>query len=358
MNGKISSGQVFTTQICLIVALFPGLINILLLNISRNASILSVLIATIIGFIPVIITAFISTKITNKSLKDYMIEKLGFFGKILNLLLIIIAIIIIFINSWLTVDFIISQFLTRTSYYLITLIFFTITCWSINKGIETTSRTYFVLFIITVIIMISLWFCLISYVKLDNLKPYIDVTTNKVVKSSIIYLTYTTLPIIYILDLKHITNDKKNFKRKIITAYITASFIIITFLFLIISIYTIDLASILTYPVYSLFKKIQILGFIERIENFAAIQIIATSYIQISYLIYYLKENISKTLKLNKNKTNILTYLIGLLIPLISIYFFKNNNLNNFINILPYILSILLPILIILSIASIKKRES
>ena len=358
MNGKISSGQVLTIEVGLIIALFPGVVNTLILNTSRNASLISIMIAIIIGFIPVLMIILISKRMTNQSLKEYMIEKLGIFGKILNLLLILIATFILFLNSWLLIDFIISQFLTRTSYYFIAGLLFTIIAWTINKGIETASRTIFVLFIFVSIIMFSLWACLIPYTDLNNLKPYIDVETNKIIKSSIIDLIYITMPIIYILDLKHITTDKKNFERKIIIAYIIAALVAEVFLFFIISVYGINLATILTYPVYSLFKKIQILGFIERIENFAAIQIIVAFYIQSTYLIYYIKENITGTLKItNKKNINIITYLIALIIPITSIVVFKNHNLINVINISPYIMSSIIIVIILLFIFSINKKN-
>ena len=359
MNEKISSGQIIPIEIALVVALFPGLINTLILNISKNASLLSVMIGIIIGLIPVLMITKISKKINNQSLKEYLIKKLGLFGKILNTILVLIAIFILFINSWLIIDFIISQFLTRTSYYFIGILFFTILAWTINKGIETISRSTFILFIITVVIMIILWSSLIPYINLENLKPYIDVEKTKILKSSLIYISYTALPIIYILDLKHITINKKTFERKIIISYLIASIIIEVFLFLIISVYTINLASILTYPVYSLFKKVQILGFIERIENFAAIQILVAFYIEAIYLLYYVKENIIKTLKIkNKKKINILTYFLSIIIPTISITIYKNYNILSTVTQTPYIIGILSIIILILFITSFKKTNS
>ncbi len=353
MNNKIGNEQVFTIEVGLTVALFPGLINTLILNISKNASLISLLIGIIIGFIPIFMIAKISKRIENQSLKEYIIQKYKIPGKIINIVLILVALFILFINSWLTIDFIISQFLTRTSYYFIGITFFIIIAWIINKEIETTSRTIFILFWITIIIMIGLWLTLIPYINLDNLKPYIDVSKEKILKSSIIYLTYTTLPIIYILDLKHITNNKKVFEKKIISAYIFSSIILFIFLFLIISVYTIDIATILTYPVYSLFKKVQILGFIERIENFAAIQIVVAFFIQATYLLYYLRENLLK-IKLTKNKLKIGTYILSIIIPIVSIVIFKNYNLINIINISPYVLTTLFIIIIVLFI---KKRD-
>ena len=357
MNGKISSGEILTITIGLITALFPGITNALILNTSKNASLISVLIGIVIGLIPILLITKISNNIKTETLKEYIVKKLGIFGHILNTLLILIATFILFLNSWLIIDFIISQFLTRTSYYFIAIIFFAIIAWTVNKGIEVASRTIFILFLFTSIIMIFLWICLTPYIDLNNLKPYIDVGTNKIIKSSIIYLTYITMPIIYILDLKHITNDKKNFERKIIISYIFSSIIIEIFLFLIISVYGINLSTILTYPVYALFKKIQILGFIERIENFAAIQIIVAFYAQGIYLIYYLKENITKILKITNTKhINITTYLISLIIPIISIAIFKNYSLVNIVKLSPYIISSITIVIILLFLKSMKKE--
>ena len=351
MNNKISSGEIMPITIGLITALFPGITNALILNTSKNASLISVLIGIIIGFFPILLITTISKRIESESLKDYLISKLGIIGKALNILLILIAIFILFLNSWFVIDFIISQFLTRTSYYFIAIVLFLIIAWTINKGIESVSRTIFILFLFTSLIMIFLWICLIPCINLNNLKPYIDVGINKIIKSSFIYIIYITTPIIYILDLKHITKDKKNFERKIIVSYIISSIIVIVFLFLIISVYGINLSTILTYPVYALFKKIQILGFIERIENFAAIQIIVVFYAQSTYLIYYLKENITE-----KTDKRIITYLISLIIPIISIIIFKNYNLLNIVKISPYIISSIIVVILLLFITNVKKE--
>ena len=46
------------------------------------------------GFIPVLMITTISKKIKNKSLQGYINQKYGMFGKVLNMLLILIAIFI------------------------------------------------------------------------------------------------------------------------------------------------------------------------------------------------------------------------------------------------------------------------
>ena len=347
MNKKISSGQAMTVEIGLIVAMFfPGISNILILDHAKNSSFISSLIGSFLGLIFLFIIILISKKINDQNLKCYLKEKLGFLGIFLNIILILIAIFILFINSWLIIDFIISQFLTRTSYYFIAFVLFSIIAFVVNKGIETMSRTTFILFIITIVFVIILWIALIPYVKLDNLKPFIDATFDNNIKSSLIFSFSSSLPIVYVLDLKHITIDKENFEKKLVIGYIISITIIILSIFFITTIITIPVAKILTYPIYFLYKKIQMFGFIERIENFATIQILVAFYIQASFLIYYLRKNIKKS-------SNILTYIISLVIPLISIIIFKNFNIIKLLRSTPYIVSILLLVILILFFRSL-----
>ena len=147
-------------------------------------------------------------------------------------------------------------------------------------------------------------------------------------------ISYTIAFTVLVLITKNIINKKNN----------VLSFIAI-FLFFLLSIYGIELSTILTYPVYALFKKIQILGFIERIENFAGIQIITVFFVQASYLIYYIKRNLIK----NKNQKK-LTYLIALVIPITSIFIFKNYNLTIVLKTSVYIIGSIITIITFLSI--------
>ena len=356
MKDKISSNLTMPFVIAMGVAMFfPGTANFLILQTSKNATVLSIIIGSILGFIPILMMVFINKKL-NVSLHIFLKQKLKFIGLFLNIILILIAFFILFVNSWQMLDFIISQFLTRTSYYVIAIIFFTIISYIINKGINTASKTSFILYTLTITVAIILWLFLIPYVKLDNIKPIIDTSYTNIIKSSFIFAISSSLPVIYTLDLKHQVKDQKNFNKYLIIGYISALFIVSICLFLIISTNTIEVANILTYPIYSLYKKIQIFGFIERIENFAALQIIVAFYIQITCIIYYLRENISSILNINKAK-NILTYVIGVIVPILSILVFKNFSVFIILKITPYIISIIFIIISITFLISIKKDE-
>ena len=353
MNGKISSGEVMAICVAIIFAMFPGFANTLILSQSQNASLISLIIAFLLGLIPIGMIMYISTKI-NTNFFEFTKKNFKAFGYILDILLILVAIFTLLISNWLAIDFVISQFLTRSSYYLISILISVIIAITINKGIETLSRTIFILFIISVPVILLLLIPLIPYIELDNLKPYIDVPIKDILKSSFVYLTGAISPVFYILGIKNRTNDKKNFPRKILVGYIITSILIFIILFFIISVYGIDLGSLLTYPIYGLFKKVQIFGFIERIENFAAIFLITAYFSQISYFIYAIKNNLSNMFKIKSKKTKqIITYILSISIPIISIYLFKTYELAPSIEYVPYVLIIFYIILIIYFIRSL-----
>lgn len=358
MNGKISSGEIIGVCVAIIFAMFPGFANNLILSEAKNASLLSLLIAFIIGLIPIFMIMYISKKI-DTNFFDFAKKNLKVFGIILDIILLLVAIFTIILSSWFATDFIISQFLTRTSYYFIVILVAIITAITVNKGIEVLSRTIFILFIISVPIIMLLLLTLIPYVELQNLKPYIDVPAKNIINSTLVFLTLAISPVFYILGLKNVTKDKKNFPRKILVGYITASLLIFSVLFFIIAVYGIDLASILTYPVYGLFKKVKIFGFIERIENFAAIFLITASFSQFAYFIHAIKNNISDMFKIKSNKKKaLITYALSLSISTSSVYLFKTYDLIPLIKYTPYIVGIFYIALIIFFIRSLFIKDT
>ncbi len=348
MNGKISSLQVFAISIVIISTMFYVFVNTQLLSISKNSSLLIFLISTIIGLIPVFMISFISKKI-NTSLFLFLKEKFKVLGYITNIVLIIISIYLIFITSFVVIDFIISQFLTKNSYYILALFFSFIAIIAIHKGIEAISRTIFILFIISLTIVIISFISLTPYLEIDNFKPLFDSSINNSLKGLFITTISTTAPLIYILNIKSITINKNKFSKNVITGYLLVMIIAFLFLFFLIGVYGIDLAKILTYPSYALFKKIQIFGVIERIENIFSIifiNIFASCFI---YLLYCTKKNITEMFNIkNKKKVLAISAILSIMIPILSIYLFKTYEINNLIYITPYILIILYIIIFII----------
>ena len=340
MNNKISSGEILTITSGLIATMFYAFVNIKILSISKNSSLIAIIISIILGIIPIILIMYISKKI-DTDFFTFLRKKLKILSYPIIITLTLLAIYIIFIDSWIVMDFIISQFLTRDSYYLISILFSLIVALCVSKGIEVTSRTNFVIFIITIIIILFFFGFLTPYLDIENFKPLIDSKPKNIIQSIIICILSTTAPLIYILNLKDVCKNKKKFSKKILTGYLFIMIIMFLFLFFLIGVYGIDYAKILTYPSYALFKKVQIFGFIERIENISAIIFITAYFTGFTFLIYVIKNNICNIFKIQKKKkVSLLILTLSTLIPIISIYLFKTYEISYIIDYTPYIFGI------------------
>lgn len=345
MNNKISSGEVMVIIIASIFSLFP---DFLILSLAKNASLISLLIGFLIGFIPIFMLIYISKKI-DTNFFSFLKNKFKNFSYPIIITLMLIAIFIIFTSAWLHFNFIISQFLIRDSYYFIAILIALAIIFALNKGLEAFSRTSFILFLIAISILLLLLTSLIPYVDLSNLKPYLNASLPNILNSALMFVVLSTLPLVYILELKNNTHDKSNFSRKILMGYLIGFLLIILMLFFILTVYGIDLATMFTYPFYALFKKVQVFGFIERIENFAAIIFITSFFVEITFMFYFIKKNITNIFKVTSKKLNlILTIALPILLFFISIYLFKDLNLAKYLNYVHYIVGILFIIIIII----------
>lgn len=340
MNDKISGGEVLCICIYIIAVSFFGLVNTVTLKIAGNSALISFLIATIIGLLPVFMIIFISKKI-DTNLFDFLKNNFSYLGYVIMFILIILTAYLVFIFSWIFLDFVIGQFLTKTSYYFVAISLFIFVAYCTKMGIEVISRTTFILFVFSFIILMFFLATLIPYTDINNLKPYIDSNSKSIIKSIFITCSTTTAPLILILNLKDKITNKKTFPRKILFGYLIGMIIMFLFMLFTILIYGIDFSKILTYPSYSLFKKVQIFGFIERIENIVSLIFFAGFYASFVYYIYFITDNIKQVFKIKKRNINVfLIFLTSLSLSILSVYLFKKYNLSFFIDYSCYIISI------------------
>ena len=357
MNQKISNGEVMCIVIYIVAVSFFGIINTNILKISGNASLISFLIGTFIGLIPVFMIMYISRRI-NTSFFDFLKDKFSIFSYIIIFSLIILTLFLIFIFSFIFLDFVIGQFLTKTSYYFISISLFLFVFYCTKKGLEVISRTIFILFVFSFVIFLFFLITLIPYIDLNNLKPYIDSSNISILKSIYITFSMSSFPIILILGIKNKVTSFKKFPRKILFGYIISMVIMFLFLLFTILIYGIDFTKILTYPSYSLFKKVQIFGFIERIENIVSIIFFAGFYAVFIYYVYFVEDNLSQIFKVkSKKRKDIITFIISLGISTLSVYLFKNYDIDFLIDYAYYIVSLFFIIIFIIFIRCIFIRK-
>ena len=323
---KISSKELFVFTFFISIILFPGFGNTIILQTGKNTTMISSIFGFLIGFIPLLMIIYMINNTESKNIFTYNKEKFKFLGYIFNILYVIAIFYVVFAESWTTITFTISQYLQRTSYYLILFLLSSAISYIICKKLEVIGRWHILLFIIFLLLIFFAWIFLIPLVEYENFLPLINVSKKEITKTALMIPNFLSLPLISLMAIrKKDIVDPKNIKKSILLGYSISFLFVLMFLFLIVGVFGIDMSIIFTYPEYALFKKVNAFDFIQRIENVLASTIIIAAFTSLAVLFYFLTTYVKDTFKIKKqNILNIITIIICFGIPIISVALFKN----------------------------------
>lgn len=340
---KISSKEIFTFCFCLATFLFPGFGDDIILEYTKSSSFLASVLGFIIGFIPVLMLIYMSKRLKRKNIFEFNKQHFKFFGDFINILLVLCVLAICFISSWIMLNFVISQFLTRNSYVFLAIVLFSIIALAVIKGKEVMGRSNLVLLFVFVFVLAFCFIFLIPDVEIENLKPFFFAKPIDFVESSLTYLLLSSVPMMLVLAIKgNDIIDFKKYKKNVLLSYLFAGVLLVGFMFLVLGIFGIDIAYVLAYPEYTVFKKIQLFGFVERVENIISVMIFISFFGGYSFMLYFIKEWIKSTFKQKKETIpNIIISGIALVVPILAILFFKNIHNHTIYMNFPYILVII-----------------
>lgn len=345
-NIKFTSFQ-FATLICFpILALFSGIGTYNVIRIARVDSYISPIISSIFGIIVLMMFLYIFNYLPDKNLpeknKVLFGEVLGtFINYIICILFLIIGIVLIYNVS----NFAVSQFLSETPLIVFMILLGIVLLYNVSLGIENISRVGIIFLGIIFILTFISTFGILPTVELSNIKPMLEYGIEKPLIGGLFLFIVNIVPIFSLLIVEKNTLIDTNKTSKYLTIfYFIALLFIFLAIFFTISSLGIHLSLEYQYAEYTVLKKISLLNFIDRIENFIYIKWILSSIMFLSIIIYY----ISKTVHKN-SKIIVPSGVIGIIIY-ISLYLFKNNTkFYNFTsNILPYMCLMLFIIFIII----------
>lgn len=357
MKNQINYLQLCSLLLMIIVTSFLGVGFIGLIKVAQIDAWLSIIIGGIIGII--LICAFIyifnyePDLSINQKITKLFGKKLGFIINTINFLIILMIGINMMYNL---VNFIVSQFLSETPYWLIGILFSLIIILANIKGIETISRTSLILVVINLVLFLISVMGLLPEIKIDNFKPFLEYGINRSLLGSIYIVTVNILPIFALLIIpKKQILENKHYKKYFFFNYILVIIIMLITLVDVIGNLGIELTSNYQYPEYILLKRISIFNFLDRIENVLVIQWIFGIFITISMVVYYL----SNSIKYN-HQNKFPPILITTIILILALTLFPNNTMFNQYSyyIVPYIRAILLISFILISIKIKLKRKS
>ena len=274
MNNKISKFQIgmFLALIC--SSLYLGLSNIILLRKSGNEVLISMLVGTILGLIPILM--YLKVNSCLPSLNIYQKNKILFgkiIGNIINILYILIYIIMLIIATRSIVVFVTSKYLLNTPYIFVGLLVI-ITCLIICfKGLETIARMSQLMFIASLLFVMIIEVSLIQFIELKNILPIF--TSNNyiinIIDGAIYHVGSVSLLTMLLLTInKSKIKDQKNYGKTIIMFYLISALSLAIVMFFVISCFGYNLSTLFRYPEYILLKKISISSSELHLENLLA----------------------------------------------------------------------------------------
>ena len=328
MNNKVSSFDISIFSSFIFRSYFTiGLLN-LIISISKNDSIFSIILGTILGFVPLLIFIFINNRIQDVNI----FEKIqNTFPKVihpfLNIVLIISVLLISSYSLYNITLFINYNLLNDIDIISIMLLLLLSIVYLSSRGIKTIIRTSVIIIGIFILISLINITTLIPYSKPINLYPLISNKLSNIYISSFYYMILSVTPIFLLLVIPKVEISKKDkYKKYMIISYIISSFYNLITLILVISILGVELSSILKYPEIMILQKVSLLNFIERIEDFLSFKMLFDTFFVIVLGIFYIKEGIITTFKFKGiKKKYIVDLIIGSIILILSITFRISN---------------------------------
>ena len=350
---KLSTLQFCAIEYFLILANNVGLTTYILFHYAKQDGLLSIILGSIIGIIPLLTYLKIMNTKPELNIFEKIEEKFKTTGKILNIILVIAVAFFTATNYNNLIDFISSQYLSKTPQIIIALSFLPAIIYILTKGTTVIGRTVFILLIISATLVFLTIIGLIWQIKIDNILPILENGIKQPIICSFIYVIYNITPLFLLTIIpKNEILDKEKFNKRVIITYIIANIIIFIIFFLTLSVLGTNLANLYQYPEYDVLKKVSLIGFIERTESTISLRwtfyVFAVTIMGILFITKYLKF----TFKIKNDKTNKkITIIISLIIVLWGKFIFQESSkFNKFtytkLPLLIAIILILIPLLI------------
>lgn len=331
----------------LISGAFIGICLNNILIIAKQDNWISVILASLLGLIPISIYYFIINHNPKENINDFIKNNCGkILGNIINGMINLFIFIFASLLLWNLINFISSQYLYKTPNLAISITFGIAIYYILTKNINVIGRTAVMLFYISMFLFILSTLGLSFQIDLNNLKPSLQYGIKPIINGSLQYIAYNTLPIFLITIIKKDQiNDNKHFLRNGIITYIIANICLFIVTFLLTTIYGIEFARILQYPAFHLLKRLTAFGFIQRVESILSIQWIFSFFMIIAMSLYFIKTSFNQIFNLKENKR--ISFILTIILIITTNHLFKNNTIGNSVvlKIFPFFIYIFLLII-------------
>lgn len=339
---KVSSLDISIFATFLFRAYFTiGGIN-LIISIAKLDSIFSVILGTIMGFVPLGIFIFINNRLKDCNIfKKNQVTFPKWLSPLFNILLIISIFLLGVFSLYNIVLFINYNILNDINIIAIALLLMISIIYLSSRGVKTIVRTSVIIIGIFILISLINIVSLVPYTNPNNLYPLMTNNLSNNYIGSLYHMILSVTPLFLLLVIPKDDVDKpKKYRKYIIISYLIASIYTLINLILIISILGIDLTSILQYPEIMILQKVSLLNFIERIEDILSFKMLFDSFFILAICLFYIKIGIIDTFKIKGSKKKYLFDIIVGIIMLITSIVIKPHDISLLLIVLTVILFI------------------
>ena len=301
----------------------------LIVTIANQDSLLTIILGSIMGFVPLLIFIFINNRLPGQNIFEKVSKTFPkFLSPLLNVILIISTFLISVYSLYNIVLFINYNLLNDINLIAIALLLILCVIYLASRGIKTIIRTSTITLAIFVLIALINITSLVPYTNHLNLYPLMTNNFSDTYLASLYHMILISTPCFLLLVIpKNEIQNKKKYKKYIIISYIISSIYTLINLILIISILGAELTSILKYPEIMILQKVSLLNFIERIEDILSFKILFDTFFILALSIYYIKTGIMCSFQFKGfQRKYLFDIIIGLFI-LITSFILKPHNI-------------------------------
>ncbi len=328
INNKINPFQFGALGLMLGNALFVGFGIIITITNSKQDAWITMILALLIALVPIGMILYIMNYKPDKNILEKNRYIFGtIMGNIINFVIVCSVLFMLSLVIWTSTYFCLTQYLTKVPYFYLAALFILTASYAAIKGIETIARTNEIIVFVAIIIISIVWFSLYEQFHFVQLKPILVNGVTPLIKHSFMAISYSFPPLItlMIIPKNDIVNNKKYGRFFLLGFLLSIVFMAVTF-YLIVGVVTIGVAELFRYPVYFVQYKIDVAGFFQGMENFLALHWLFNTFVMMMMCIYYINRYVKDLFKVKKEKKlNIFTIVIGIAIAYGSSYLFEDS---------------------------------
>ncbi len=294
-----------------------------LTGVAHNDAWISSLISLIIGFFAVTFISKVGLISSNLSFVELSEKVLGrFIGKLVSILYLSFFFLMTTILIWIIGDFVKTQIMPETPLLAIYIIFTMISLYGCRLGIETIGRASEVFIPWVILLLLLMLISLFHEFELKNAFPILENGFIPILRGTYITLGLPLFELAVFLMIIPMVSDKTKVTKAFQKGFLFGSLCLFFVTVSSILVLGADFTERNTFPVYTLGKKVAIIGLLERIEVFVAVIWFLGIYFKLTISMYACLQGISKLLKLQDYRSISLPF--GVLVAVASLVVFPS----------------------------------